>query len=114
MQRQQLIALIGIGIGLGAEVVAEQLVGAHRRVDQGRAAAIQLTDSGRHEAAEGAAHGAESQPLAMTGDGLLYGLLYGRPGRRRGVGLGRDQQLDIGPVPGDPGRHLLRLGRTGR
>lgn len=45
----------------------------------------------------------------QVGDGLLDG----SPGGRRGVGLGRDHHLDIGPVLCHPGRHLLRLGRAG-
>ncbi len=110
MFRQQFVLLPGIGIGLGAKVVAKQLVRAHRRIDQRGAAAVLLADPSRHKAAEGAAHGAELEFTTITTLQLGNGLLDSRPGRRWRIGLGRNDHLDIRPIGGHPGSHLLRLG----
>ncbi len=110
MFRQQFVLLTRIGIGLGAKVVTKQLVRAHRRIDQRRAAAVLLAHPGRHKAAEGAAHSAKLEFTTITTLQIGDGLLDSRPGRRWRIGLGRNDHLDVGPVGGHPGSHLLRLG----
>ncbi len=110
MFRQQFVLLTRIGIGLGAKVVAKQLVRAHCRIDQCSAAAVLLAHPGRHKATEGAAHGAEFEFTTITTLQTGDGLLDSRPGRRRRIGLSRNDHLDVGPIGGHPGSHLLRLG----
>ncbi len=110
MFRQQYILLTRIGIGLGAKVVTEQLVRAHRRIDQRGAAAVLLAHPGRHKATKGTTHGTELEFTTITTLQIGNGLFDNCPGRRWRIGLGWNDHLDVGPIGGHPGSHLLRLG----
>ena len=47
--------------------------------------------------------------VTVAGDGLFNGLRYSGPSRRWRIGLGRNNELDVGSVLRHPGSHLLRL-----